>query len=46
MTQSLGPFPDGEFDIDVFRMLTLKQNKMIKACPQIHKFIPSNMRLD
>ena len=23
MTQSLGPFPDDEFDIDVFRMLTL-----------------------
>lgn len=46
MTQSLGPFPDGEFDIDVFRMLTLKQNKMIKACPQIYKFIPSNMRFD
>lgn len=24
MTQSLGPFPDGEFDVDVFRILTLK----------------------
>lgn len=46
MTQSLGPFPDGEFDIDVFRMLTLKQTNMIKACPQLYKFVPSNMRFD
>ena len=46
ITQSLGPFPDGEFDIDVFRMLTLKQNKMTKACPQLYKFVPSNMRFD
>lgn len=46
ITQSLGSFPDDEFDIDVFRMLTLKQNKMIKACSQIYKFIPSNMRFD
>ena len=44
--KSLGPFPDGEFDIDVFRMLTLKQNKMTKACPQLYKFVPSNMRFD
>ena len=46
ITQSLGPFTDDEFDIDVFRMLTLKQNKMTKACPQLYKFIPSNMRFD
>lgn len=46
LTRSLGPFPDDEFDIDAFRMLTLKQNKMIKACPQLYKFIPANMRFD
>lgn len=46
ITQSLVPFTDDEFDIDVFRMLTLKQNKMTKACPQLYKFIPSNMRFD
>ena len=46
MTQSLGPYPEGEFDIDVFRMLTLKQTKMTKACPQLYKFFPINMRFD
>lgn len=46
LTKSLGPFPDGEFDIDVFRMLTLKQNKMIKSCPQLYKFVPINMNFD
>ena len=46
MTQSLGPYPDGEFDIDVFRMLTLKQTKMTKACPQLYKFVPSTARFD
>lgn len=46
MTQSLGPFPDDEFDIDVFRMLTLKQTKMTKACPQLYKFMPATMRFD
>ena len=47
MTNSLGPYPDEEeFDIDVFRMLTLKQNKMIKACPQLYKFVPSHMNFD
>jgi IS4 transposase len=46
ITQFLGPFPDGEFDVDVFRMLTLKQNKMIKACPQLYKFVPKTMRFD
>lgn len=46
LTKSLGPFPDGEFDMDVFRMLTLKQNKMIKSCPKLYKFVPSNMNFD
>ena len=46
ITKSLGPFPDGEFDVDVSRMLTLKQTKMIKACPDIYKFVPKNMRFD
>lgn len=46
ITQSLGPFPDGEFDADVFRMLTIKQTKMTKACPDIYKFVPKTMRFD
>lgn len=46
MTQSLGPFPKGEFDMDVFRMLTLKQTKMTKTCKQLYKFVPTNMRFD
>ena len=46
ITKSLGPFPDGEFDVDVSRMLTLKQTKMIKACPDVYKFVPKNMRFD
>jgi len=46
ITQSLGPYPDGEFDIDVFRMLTLKQNKMIKVCPQLYRFLPSTVKFD
>lgn len=41
MTQSLEPFPNGEFDIDVFRMLTLKRTKMIKAYPQLYRFLTS-----
>lgn len=46
ITKSLGPFPEtDEFDIDVFRMLMLKQNKMIKACPLLYKFVPSTMNL-
>ena len=27
-------------------MLTLKHNKMIKVCPQLYKFVPTNMRFD
>lgn len=46
LTQSLGPFPEGEFDVDVFRMLTLKQTKVTKACPDIYKFISKTMRFD
>ena len=46
ITRSLGPFPKGEFDIDVFKMLTLKQTKMTKACPDIYKFVPKTMRFD
>lgn len=47
ITKSLGPYPDEEeFDIDVFRMLTLKQNKMTKTCTQLYKFCLSNMNFD
>lgn len=46
ITRSLGPYPEGEFDIDVFRMLTLKNTKMIQACPQLYKTIMTNMRFD
>lgn len=46
ITRSLGPYPSDEFDIDVFRMLTLKQTKMIKACPQLYKFFPNNVKFD
>lgn len=46
MTQLLGPYPEGEFDIDVFRMLTWKQTKMIKACPQLYRFLSNKTRFD
>lgn len=47
MTKSLGPYPnDDEFDIDVFRLLSLKNTMMIKACPQLYKFCPAAMRFD
>lgn len=46
ITKSLGPFPDGEFDVDVFRMLTKKSTLMTKACPQLYKTIMTNMRFD
>lgn len=35
-----------KFDIDIFKMLTLKNTKIIKACPQLYKFVPKNMRFD
>ena len=46
ITRSLGPFPEGEFDIDVFRMLTLKQTKTTKACPEIYKIVTKSTRFD
>lgn len=46
ITQSFGPFPDEEFDLDVFRMLTLKQTNMTKVCKQLYKFVRSNARFD
>ena len=46
MTRSFGPYPQGEFDIDVCRVLTLKQNKMIKACPHFYRFFPKNVHFD
>lgn len=46
ITRSLGPFPEEEFDVDVFRMLTLKNTNMIRACPQLYKTIMPNMRFD
>ena len=46
ITQSFGPYPDEEFDLDVFRMLTLKQTNMTKVCKQLYKFVPSNARFD
>lgn len=47
MTRSLGPFPDSEeFDIDVSRILTIKNTNEIKANKQKYKFCPKNMRFD
>ena len=47
ITRSLGPFPDtDEFDIDVSRILTIKQTNEIRKNPQIYKFIPANQRFD
>ena len=46
ITRSLGPFPEGEFDIDVFRMLTLKQTKTTKACPEIYKIVTKSTKFD
>lgn len=46
MTKSLDPFPNGESDKNVFRMLTLKKTKMTKAYPQLYKFIPNTVNFD
>ena len=46
MVRSLGPFPDEEFDLDVSRVLTLKNTKMVMACPHYYKWCPKNMRFD
>lgn len=43
---SLVPNQEGEFDVDVFRMLTRKQTLMTKACPQLYKFLPNNTQFD
>ena len=46
ITRSFGPYPEGEFNVDIFRMLTLKQTKITKACPQLYKFVPKTMNFD
>lgn len=47
MTKSLGPYPDTEeFDIDVSRILTLKQTKAIKANKKKYRFISNRSRFD
>ena len=46
MVRSLGPFSGDEFDIDVTRVLTLKNTNMVKACPHYYKWCPKNMRFD
>lgn len=46
ITKSLGPFPDGEFDIDVHRILTTKQTNYIKEHADTYKYIPKIMHLD
>ena len=35
-----------EFDIQVSRILTKKQTKMVKASPEKYRFLPSNVRFD
>jgi hypothetical protein len=37
---------DGEFDIQVRRLLTRKQTKEVKSRPDIYKFMPSNQVFD
>ncbi|MFR7590899.1 MAG: IS4 family transposase [Longibaculum sp.] len=47
MTQTLGPYPDqDEFDIDVSRILTLKQTNTIKENPQFYRFISNKSTFD
>ena len=47
ITQTLGPYPEkDEFDIDVFRKLTIKQTKETKANTQLYKFFPKTSRFD
>ena len=47
MTQSLGPYPDEDtFDIEVSRILTLKQMNEIKSHPEKYKFCPSKSKFD
>lgn len=47
ITKSLGSYPDtDEFDIDVLRILTIKQTNEIKANPQLYKFISATQLFD
>lgn len=46
-TKSIGPYPDtDEFEIDVLRILTIKQTNEIKANPQLYKFISATQLFD
>lgn len=38
--------PDGEFDVDIRRILTRKQTNEVKAHPEIYRFMPSNVNFD
>ena len=46
VTKSLGTLPDGEFDIDVDRLLTRRYTNYIKEHPEIYKYMPQNQRFD
>lgn len=38
--------PNGEFDRNVYRVLTRKQTKEVKAHPELYKFLPKNSTFD
>lgn len=44
--RSFGVPDNGEFDVDVHRILTRRNTNEIKAHPEIYKFMPSNQRFD
>lgn len=44
--RSFGPFPDGEFDMKVSRILTRKQTKEVKMRKNKYKFVPKNQRFE
>jgi len=46
LSRLLGPFPDDEFDLDVSRILVLKNIKMVMACFHYYKWYPKNMGFD
>lgn len=46
MARSLGPFTSDEFDIEVKRILTLRNTNEIKEHPEIYKYCPKNMHFD
>ena len=46
ITRSFGLLPDGEFDIDVTRLLTRRNTNYIKEHPEIYKYMPQNQRFD